>query len=76
MVVGFNATSGAYIKPDYKRWAEDHAIEQRGRDERRSKFPPTDQTTLDGTHLEIQEYISGLAKGCRQEVTPVRRVVP
>ena len=67
--VGFNPGTGAYIEPDYKGWARDHGIEQRGRDEGLQKFPPSNQLTHDGTHVEIHSYVTELATTCRQEVT-------
>lgn len=65
----FNSRTGEFTDPDYKAWAEENLIEQRGADDGREGFPPADQGTMDRTHIEIESYVSDMATECRREVS-------
>lgn len=67
--VWFNPFTGEFTDPDYRAWAEENLIEQRGADDGRKEFPPADQATMDRIHIEIKSYVSGMATECRREVS-------
>ena len=65
---GFDPTTGEYIQLDRDAWLALHGIREKGAQRGKRNLPAPDESQPDAIYLEIENFISGRALGCKTAV--------